>query len=290
MEDLMSTAVSAIQTQTTDISTKILYEAVERLKSEPIEFKSTGYYKSEAYHERLLEKARYYNSVPGNLRFYDCPECKNKGVIEYITEDWDESCRVCKCMKIRACYEAMSRSGITSEMLNRFTFDKYSEMKEYQTQMKHAALRYTESDLTGWLYFGGQSGAGKTHLCTATAKKLLARGHEVKYVLWHDFARKIKALRYKIEEYDAYIREIAKAEILYIDDLFKADKSTDAAFELINLRYMSRKPTIISSELFVSDIIRMDEALGSRINEMCRDFCVLVSQEPDRNFRDREVS
>ena len=267
----------------------MLSEALEKLRKAPEpEQEGVSYFKSEAYHKKLIEKAAYYNSVPGGLRYYNCSKCNNKGVIEYITDDWDESCKVCECMKIRACYQAMDRSGIDQAMIERFSFDNFSEMQEYQTRMKHPAMRYAASDLTRWFYIGGQSGAGKTHLCTAIAKYLLGHGHEVKYVLWHDFARKTKALKYRIEEYDAYIKEVAHAEILYIDDLFKADKSTDAAFELLNMRYMARKPTIISSEMFVSDISKMDEALGSRINEMSKGFCVLVNHDSSRNYRDKD--
>ena len=247
-----------------------------------------GYFKSEEWHTKLIEKARYYNTVKGNLKYYDCAKCNNKGVIEYIDDDWNETCKTCSCMKIRACYQAMEHSGMTEDMIERFTFDSFSSMKEYQTRMKQPAMRYADSDLTKWFYIGGQSGAGKTHLCTAIAKSLLMSGHQVKYVLWHDFARKIKSLKYRIEEYDAYIRDIAKSEVLYIDDLFKADKSTDAAFELINLRYIARRPTIISSEMFVSDISKMDEALGSRINEMSKGFCVLINHDESRNFRNNE--
>ena len=277
-----------MQKQITGNSTEsILYEMVEKLKAANVEEPQGNYFESEAWHNKLLKKAELYNSVKGNLGYFNCTKCNNKGVIQYITDDWNESCKTCDCMRIRNCYQAMSKSGITEDMIKRFTFESFKVMEDYQALMIGTAKRFAVSDLSGWLYIGGQSGSGKTHLCTATAKYLLGKGHDVKYVLWHDFARKTQALKFKLEEYDAYIRSVADAEVLYIDDLFKADKSTDAAFELINQRYISRKPTIISSELFVSDITKMDEALGSRITEMSRDYCALIGKEAGRNYRNK---
>lgn len=244
-----------------------------------------GFFQSEEWHNRLLEKAEFYNSKPGPLKYYNCSICKNKGVIEYITDDWDESMKECKCMPIRQCYMAMSQSGITEDMIGRFSFKNFSEMADYQVKMKAVSQRYATSDLSRWLIVSGQSGCGKTHVCTATAKYLLSKGHKVKYVLWHDMARKCKSLKYKNEEYEAYMRDICDAEVLYIDDLFKIDKSLDVAFEIINSRYMSRKPLIISTECYINDINNFDEAIGSRIEEMTKDFCVQIKGEAGRNFR-----
>lgn len=264
---------------------KTISEATARKEEEPEGF---NYFKSEKYYNYLLEKAKYYNSLSGLLKFYDCDICKNKGVVEYITEDWEESLKTCTCMKARACYQAMNRSGITEDMLRRFTFKSFSQQQEWQTKMLAISARYAKSDLTGWLLLSGQSGTGKTHLCTAVSRYLLETGHEVRYVLWHDVARRLQALKYKLDDYEAYIKDICGAEVLYIDDMFKADKSTGPAFEIINNRYLSRKPTIISSELYLSDMKLMDEAMGSRIAEMSKDFCVQIRNEADRNFRNRE--
>lgn len=41
-------------------------------------------------------------------------------------------------------------------------------------------------------------------------------------------------------------------------------------FEIINYRYLKNKPIIISSELIQSKLLDFDEAVGSRIIEMCK--------------------
>lgn len=245
-----------------------------------------GYFKSAKYRRYLQDKADYYNSLPGVLQHYDCDICHNKGVIEYIDDNLNETCKTCECMKIRACYEAMAKSGITSDMVKRFRFDQYKEsVHEWQTKMKHTAMRYAQSDLSEWLLLAGQSGTGKTHLCTAVCSYLLGKGHEVKYVLWHDVARKLNSLKFKNDEFDAYIKTIHDAEILYIDDLFKTDKSAGVAFEILNQRYMSRKPTIISTEATIDIMMQIDEAVASRVSEMTKNYNCQLKRDTGRNYR-----
>lgn len=41
-------------------------------------------------------------------------------------------------------------------------------------------------------------------------------------------------------------------------------------FELLNFRYFNNLPVIVSSELCVSKLMELDEAIGSRLIEMCR--------------------
>lgn len=250
---------------------------------------NASFFKSNAYRNWLEFKANFYNEQPGSLRFYDCPKCKNKGVIEYITEDLEESMKDCECMIMRACYMAMAQSGITEEAINRMTFDSFHDAEnEWQTRMKAIAKRYSESDLTHWLLMSGMSGTGKTHLCTAVSKHLMQKGHVVKYVMWHDAVRKLSSFKYKIEEYEKYMKDIINAEVLYIDDMFKSDKAEKGiAFEIINTRYINRKPTIISTELNLQAIEEIDAAISGRIEEMTRGFCAQIKEAPDRNQRKR---
>ena len=61
--------------------------------------------------------------------------------------------------------------------------------------------------------------------------------------------------------------------MLFIDDLFKGkitDSDINIMFELINHRYFNNLPIIISSELSVSRLLGVDEALGSRLIEMTK--------------------
>ena len=45
-------------------------------------------------------------------------------------------------------------------------------------------------------------------------------------------------------------------------------------FELINHRYFNKLPVIVSTELSIENLVNIDEALGSRLIEMSKDFLV----------------
>lgn len=55
-------------------------------------------------------------------------------------------------------------------------------------------------------------------------------------------------------------------------------------FEIINYRYLNGKPIIISSELFQEDLLKFDEAIGSRIIEMCKGRIVEI-RGIENNYR-----
>ena len=66
-------------------------------------------------------------------------------------------------------------------------------------------------------------------------------------------------------------------KVLLIDDLFKGSISKsdiNIMFELINHRYFNKLPVIVSTELSIENLVNIDEALGSRLIEMSKDFLV----------------
>ena len=69
------------------------------------------------------------------------------------------------------------------------------------------------------------------------------------------------------------------ARVLLIDDLFKGNitpSDINIIFEIINYRYFNNKPIIVSTEKYKSDLLKIDEAIGSRILEMCDKFNIEV--------------
>lgn len=238
-------------------------------------------------YEADLRKIEILNSVEGDAKYFDCPVCKNRGMIAFMNEYGFQSYKDCECKKKRECYRMMEQSGINPEILKRFTFQNFEDNELWQKDMKHKAMLYAKSDLSEWLVLSGQSGSGKTHLCTAVAKHLLSQGHEVKYMLWSDIARRLTALKFKEAEYDAFFAKVTGAEVLYIDDFFKSYKDPMIAFDVINARYTAReqRPTIISTEMNLDAIRKIDEALAGRIRERSEDYCYQIKQDPSRNYR-----
>ena len=229
---------------------------------------------------------------------YDCPVCKNKGYIiklaVYEDGSFQQVCTDCKCVEIRNSIMRMKRSGL-KDIIKDYTFDKFQDTEPWQKTIKAAAMEYAK-DPEGWFFLGGQSGAGKTHLCTAICREFLLAGKRVKYMLWRDDVVKIKGAVTDSEEYSKLIDQYKTIDVLYIDDLFKTGKDKDntvqkptgadvnVAFEIINYRYNNPKLlTIISSELTEDELIDIDEAIGGRIYERAKAFTIGKSR--DRNYR-----
>lgn len=275
-------------TSETNTGTQTIQQFIEKFTSEKI---------GEDYQLKPLtleeKKAKFQwkvdiiNDLPGDLKYINCEKCKNRGYTAYINDDLVETYKTCECMKVRECYQMMERSGIAPDMLRRFTFQNFEDTEPWQLAMKTMAMEYAKSDLSQWLVFSGQSGCGKTHLCTAVSRTLLAKGYKVKYLTWSDIARRLTALKYKEDEYDKFFSKIVEAEVLYIDDFFKTYRDPAIAFDVINARYCSRerRATIISTEMNLDALHKIDEALAGRIRERSQDFCYQVRQDPNRNYR-----
>jgi DNA replication protein DnaC len=56
-------------------------------------------------------------------------------------------------------------------------------------------------------------------------------------------------------------------------------------FAIVNYRYMENLPMLISSERMIAEMCQFDEAVGSRINEMCRDYKAIINRNMELNRR-----
>lgn len=233
---------------------------------------------------------------------YECNTCKNKGFVAKLVENPDGTyshCFAdCKCVEVRNSIMRMKRSGL-KDIIKDYTFDKFEATEPWQKSIKAAAMDYAK-DPEGWFFLGGQSGAGKTHLCTAICREFLLAGKRVRYMLWRDDIVKIKGAVTDSEEYCKMIDEFKRVDVLYIDDLFKTGKDmyntvqkptaadVNVAFEIINFRYNNPGLlTIISSELSEDELIDIDEAIGGRIYERAKAFT--IGKDRSRNYRIRRA-
>lgn len=233
---------------------------------------------------------------------YECRICKNKGFVAKLVDNGDGTyshCFAeCRCAETRRSIMRMKRSGL-KDIIKDYTFDKFVDSEPWQTTIKKAAMEYAKAP-EGWFFLGGQSGSGKTHLCTAICREFLLAGRQVRYMLWRDDIVKIKGAVTDSEEYSKMIDRFKSAEVLYIDDLFKTGKTVDGeeqrptsadinvAFEIINYRYCNPGLlTIISSELSEDGLLDVDEAVGGRIYERAMTFT--IGKDRSRNYRTRKA-
>lgn len=236
------------------------------------------------------------NALSELPRGYDCPICRNKGFVAFVREEGlyrgNVAMRQCSCKPIRRALRKMEQSGL-GEALKKCTFDSFSAQKDWQKALKAAAEKYAREP-EGWFALLGQSGCGKTHLCTAVCVELLKAGREVVYMSWRQEAGRIKGA--EMDQREALLDAFRKAEVLYIDDLFKAGRDLNGemrptqadvnlAFTLLNRRYVEKKPTILSSELTVPELIDLDEALAGRMVERCGENLCIVGKDRGKNYR-----
>lgn len=243
-------------------------------------------------------KADAINNIPGDLTGYDCQNCRNRGYIAHAKEDGGIYTQECSCMKIRKCVWEMEKSGLKN-IIREKTFEAYSATEQWQKQIKDGAKAYADRP-EGWLLFCGQSGSGKTHLCTAVCRHRLLAGDEVRYMPWREKISEIKGMSLDNERRAEILNGYKKAQILYIDDLYKTGKAADGssnptgadigiAFEIINHRYINHLPTIISTEKTAQELVDIDEATGSRIIEMAEGHTYSIARDTKRNYRLRGV-
>ena len=217
---------------------------------------------------------------------YDCKICKNKNFVAFLGSQNTFTLKPCSCMKIRMSLRAIQKSGLCDELRTK-TFENYQVSTAWQNTCKSIAIKYVNQNSNAWLFAGGQSGAGKTHLCTAVCNELLEMGKSVKYILWREITQKLSSNKFS-EEYQNILKNISEAEVLYIDDFLKSQKPKDEinwAIDIIYARCKTRKSTIISSEFLIDDLKQLDEATAGRIAERSNGFKIQITKNPERNYR-----
>ncbi len=252
-----------------------------------------------------LERVQHFVDVDNeregtlNKNDFDCPRCRNKGwiaVVQEYNDTYIQSNQTCDCMIVRKAIYNTKHSGM-GELLS-FNLSDFNVTDEWQKRVLDKANHYLESDLSSWFTIIGQSGAGKTMICSAIANELLKRYKQVKFVAWTEFTEKLKRMKFD-EDREDYFNEYSKCEVLYIDDLFKGSLNYDNygqlkvnqtdvkyAFQLLNERYNKRLVTIISSEFLIDDIKNgVDEAIAGRIKERSTNYCIQIKKDSSRNYR-----
>lgn len=175
----------------------------------------------------------------------------------------------------------IERSGL-SDLLGKYTFDAFLTKNDKAAAIKTAAERYAVSEGGQWFVITGRPGSGKTHICTAIVGKLIDEGCDCRYMLWRDAVRELKALVNDADSYREKMDAYKRADVLYIDDFLKgtvSDADMNVAFELLNFRYNQNKKTIISGERSIAEVLKLDEAVGSRIYERSKGYLIQAAAE-----------
>lgn len=216
-----------------------------------------------------------------------CPVCNGKGTVAFVSPDSGNfTVRPCKCYGTRKTVKRLQKCGVWQQA-QRYKLESFQTDNPTRRAMKSVTEGFLRAPKGHWLMLCGQSGAGKTHLCTAAFVALTYRlGLCGEYFLWNRDGRKLKAA--VLEDPENLWPRYREAELLYIDDLFQGSRSEAdrrMAFELLDYRYNNDLITILSSELTFDRLLALDEAIAGRIREKCGPFLVNIAPGAGKNYR-----
>lgn len=229
---------------------------------------------------------------------YKCEKCCDTGWVMKGQQGIYTIVEDCECARIENAKRQWKASGIDVENCTQ-SFDNFQVCSTDARRAKMAAITYLRNFesikeknniSSNSIFFCGQPGSGKTHLSVALGVSLLKKGIKVVYMPYRDAASKIKQNMLNHEEYNRIVSKYKYCDVLLIDDLFKgkvSESDINIAFEIINYRYTKHLPIIVSSEYTVNRLLDFDEAVGSRIIEMCRGYVVEIKRDRCNNFRMR---
>lgn len=236
-------------------------------------------------------KVDTYNTAPveDDGTEVNCQKCNNRGMIAFLNDAGKFTLTPCKCAGHRRTIARLKQQGLF-EAAKEKTLDKFTVTTEAQRGLKEIVQKYIADGNPRWLILCGQSGAGKTHLCTAAFVQIsMKQGTDGRYLLWNSDGRRIKAASKDGDE--SLLNEFKQTSLLYIDDLFKCKKGSEPsdadvrlAFELLDYRYAHKLRTIISTEMPMEDISYLDEAIYRRIRERCGSYIGNVRKDKANCF------
>ncbi len=196
---------------------------------------------------------------------YQCPDCKDTGMIG------EDRCHCFKQAVVDLLYRQSNLGDILKEEnFSSFSFDYYNNTeKDHVTGMTPlqnmhriydtalSFVKHFDSENSNLLFYGN-SGLGKTFLSHCIAGELLGTAHTVLYLTaFQLFDILGKAMREEDVTQAASAEHILDCDLLIIDDLgteLSTAFTVSRFSQCINERYLSRRSTIISTNLSIQDL------------------------------------
>ena len=224
-----------------------------------------------------------------------CEICNGTTWIFYKNEEGYEMAKPCQCRERVIAHRLFTSSGISEEDgkkgFNGFnTFNEQALINAKNTSISYVQnFKNIENERINSIMLCGSSGRGKTTLGLAVANNLISSGVGVRYMPYRD---EVTALKQQLADknkyiYDDHIYRLKNARVLFIDDLLKGkinETDINILYEIINFRYLQRKPVIISTEKTLEQLLDFDEAIGSRLIEMSKGYIVVFDNNTP-NYR-----
>jgi DNA replication protein DnaC len=146
-----------------------------------------------------------------------------------------------------------------------------------------AAYEFAQNP-NGWFLLIGTNGCGKTHLAAAIANQSLEDGALVLFATVPDLLDHLRGAfaPSSTEVYDQLFARMREAEVLVLDDLGAQQSSpwaNEKLFQLLNYRYNSRFPTVITANS--RGLQGIDERIRSRLTDASLVTTVILDRARD---------
>lgn len=195
---------------------------------------------------------------------FECEKCRDTGYIDG---------KVCDCIK------AESRKLILQELektvpVSQCRFENFdlSFYQDVETENGNPKKRMTEvlklckeyaihfdPKKSESLLFMGNTGLGKTHLSLAVAYELIIKGYDVIYGSAYNLFAAMESEHFGEHTDKSYTKAVS-CDLLIIDDLggeFVSPYIQSLVYNIVNTRLLARKPTVINTNLSMSEINRV---------------------------------
>jgi len=209
-----------------------------------------------------------------------CPIC---GGIGYVRRDRPIDHPEFGVIEVCECQLAKKRQASETRLFQISNLDAYGKMvfdnfdmhgldgrKQTNTTLEVAfntAQNYSHK-LNGWLLIMGDFGCGKTHLAAAIANEVVAHNVETLFLTVPDLLDWLR-FTYSSKEttYEERFEEIRNIRFLVLDDLGTQNATPwarEKLFQIINFRYIHKLPTVITTNL---DMTQIEDRISSRLQD-----------------------
>lgn len=227
-----------------------------------------------------------------------CVKCKDTGWVLSENNTYGR----CQCIVKQHSETLWQQYGVKPSRVKKL--NDYVPYDQVTAKAKEKAVEYVrlfheiKEEENNWFALFGQPGSGKSHIAISIGAALLNNSIGVVYMPYMEAMKEIKGNAINQELYLTLVNRYMKAPVLIIDDLFKdkvkngrlvadlTDTDIKHIYPIINYRYYSSLPTIISSECTPEILMDLDEAQGGRILQRCATKIVFKGQNYDYRVRE----
>ena len=181
--------------------------------------------------------------------------------------------------------EELKRRGFSDTAMREWTFENDNGQNPQTATARFFVDHWEEMQekKLGYLFWG-HVGSGKSYLAGCIANALMEK--EVS-VYMTNFAAILNDLAASFEGRNEYISRLCRYPLLILDD-FGMERGTEygleQVFNVIDSRYRSGKPLIVTTNLTLDDLHNPEDTAHSRIYDRLLSMCVPVRFTGD-NFR-----